>query len=121
MNASEQTRRVEALALLEVFCKRILPGAIRRIAAWKGLSRGQIPDLTDELRQELAVDCLLHADTVVQLAAPQRHSRWMRAAERWIYHHRLGRSQGRHGLGRCGRRRTRHRQGLGGRAGALGL
>ncbi|HZN40072.1 MAG TPA: hypothetical protein VFD82_14795 [Planctomycetota bacterium] len=93
MNASEQTRRVEALALLEVFTKRILPGAIRRIAAWKGIRRGQIPDLTDELRQELAVDCLLHADTVVRLPTSERHTRWMRAAERWIYHHRVGRNK----------------------------
>lgn len=91
MNVNEHTKRVEALALLEDFTKRILPGAIRRIAAWKGIRRGQIPDLTDELRQELAVDCLLHADTVVRLPAPERHARWMRAAERWIYHHRVGR------------------------------
>src|SRR5262245_6979317 len=93
MNASEQTRRVEALALLEVFTKRILPGAIRRIAAWKGIRRGQIPDLTDELHQELAVDCLLHADTVVRLPTSERHTRWMRAADRWIYHHRVGRNK----------------------------
>jgi hypothetical protein len=84
---------MEALALLEVFTMRILPGAVRRLAAWEGLRRGQIPDLTDELRQELAVDCLMHADTVVQLPAPERHARWMRAAERWIYHHRVGRSK----------------------------
>jgi len=93
MDASEQMRRAEALALLEVFTKRILPGAIRRIAAWKGITRGQIPDLTDEVRQELAVDCLSHTDTVVQLPTAQRHARWLRTAERWIYHHRVGRSK----------------------------
>ncbi|HEX6810494.1 MAG TPA: hypothetical protein VF384_02620 [Planctomycetota bacterium] len=93
MNIDEQKRRLEALALLEVFCQRILPGALRRIAGWKGLARGQLPDLTDELHQELAVDCLLHANTVVHLPPSQRHARWLRAAERWIYHHRLGRNQ----------------------------
>lgn len=87
MNASEQQLRDAALAHLQTFCKRILPGTIRRIAAWKRLPSGQLPDLLEDLHQELALDCLDDPAVITQLSPAARNTRWMRLAERWIYHH----------------------------------
>lgn len=89
MNAPDDPRRLAALALLQTFCARILPGIVRRIAAWKHLSSARIPDLLEELHQELAIDCLEDPDRVLELEAAERNARWMRLAERWIYHHLL--------------------------------
>lgn len=80
-----------ALALLATFCTRILPGTVRRIAAWKRLPRGALADLRAEVQQELAIDCLEHTALVTMLSPAQRHARWMRLAERWIYRHRVSR------------------------------
>jgi len=87
MHASDDPLRREALLHLEAFCSRILPGTVRRIAMWKQLRSGHLPELVLELRQELAVDCLEDPATIVRLTAPARNTRWMRFAERWIYRH----------------------------------
>jgi len=83
----DPSARTEALAHLRTFGARILPGTLRRIARWKQLGRGELPELRDELLQELTLDCLQHAATIVALAPAQRHGRWMRLAERWVYRH----------------------------------
>ena len=80
--------RLEALRHLQHFAATILPGTVRRIAAWKRIPLGATADLVLELHQELAVDCLEHARQVLDLPPPARHARWMRMAERWIYQHR---------------------------------
>jgi hypothetical protein len=77
----------EALALLRAFGTRILPGTLRRIARWKRLARDELPDLCEELMQELAVDCLEHTATITTMPTAQRNGRWMRMAERWVYRH----------------------------------
>ncbi len=74
-----------ALDLLEPFASRVLPGTVRRIAAWRRLPRAVTIDLLDDLRQELALDCLQHGQTICDLPQPERHRRWMRLAERWIH------------------------------------
>ncbi|MBX3463858.1 MAG: hypothetical protein KF830_11870 [Planctomycetes bacterium] len=81
--------RAEALALLDLFCRRLLPGLLRRIATWKQLGRGELPELAEDVRQELALDCLQHAAVVRALPATARHARWMRLAERWVYRQRV--------------------------------
>jgi hypothetical protein len=86
---TEHRERERALAHLHTFGTRILPGTLRRIASWKQLGRGELPELRDELLQELAVDCLQHAPAIVSMPAAQRHGRWMRLAERWVYRHHL--------------------------------
>ncbi|MEO6595389.1 MAG: hypothetical protein ABIP94_11610 [Planctomycetota bacterium] len=91
MNECDPTLRYAALALLETFSLRVLPGILRRIAQWKHIHHNALPDLLDDLRQELALDCLLHPETVVHATTRQRHARWMRLAERWVYHQRFGR------------------------------
>lgn len=83
----DPTERAAALALLHTFGSRLLPGTLRRIAGWKQLGRGELPELLDELLQELAVDCLQHARAIVSMTPSQRHGRWMRLAERWVYRH----------------------------------
>jgi hypothetical protein len=85
--STDEPDRAEALALLQAFGARVLPGTLRRIAAWKRLGRGELPQLTEDLLQELAIDCLLHARTIVALPPGPRHARWMRMAERWVYRH----------------------------------
>lgn len=80
-----------ALTLLATFCTRILPGTVRRIASWKRLPRGALAELQAEVRQELAIDCLEHGALVVALSPAQRHARWMRLAERWIYRQHVSR------------------------------
>lgn len=81
--------RTAALALLQTFGERILPGTLRRVAVWKRLGRRELPELAAELMQELALDCLEHAALIVALSESQRHGRWMRLVERWIYRHRV--------------------------------
>jgi hypothetical protein len=79
--------RERALAFLDTFCTRVLPGTIRRLVAWKGLPHHLQVELRAELRQELALDTLEHAAEVLSLAPPARHARWMRVAERYVYRH----------------------------------
>jgi len=81
----QAARREAALDLLAEFQQRILPGALRRIATWKGLSRQQVRDLAEDIAHELVIDCLTARDTIVSLPARERHARWLRLAERWIY------------------------------------
>lgn len=92
MPTTELDTRSEALQLLQIFAQRILPGAIRRIAAWQNLPLLQVRDLCAEVRQELAVDCLENPALVTALPPRQRHARWLRATERWIYHQRSARA-----------------------------
>lgn len=80
-----ETARAAALSLLANFCERILPGALRRIAIWKGIPRRTMLALRDDVRQELALDCLEHIDEVLAAPPARRHARWMRRAERHVY------------------------------------
>ncbi|MCA8966165.1 MAG: hypothetical protein KDC48_14875, partial [Planctomycetes bacterium] len=73
-----------ALDLLEPFVARVLPGTVRRIATWRSLSSAVATDLLDDLRQELALDCLQHGRAIRDLPQPERHRRWMRLVECWI-------------------------------------
>lgn len=77
--------RNRALELLEGFRQRLLPGVLRRIAAWKAIPTPQLAQLRDDVVQELFVDCLTHAREVVRLAPRDRHARWMQVAERTLY------------------------------------
>ena len=87
MKVNEHTRRMVALALLEEFTRRILPGAIRRIAAWKGIKRGQIPDLMDELRAVPYTDVeFLECCPPLPEAPPQLKARHARARLAWRAH-----------------------------------
>lgn len=82
---TDERDRLAALELLHSFGEQVLPGALRRIAAWKQLARAELPELTRDLLQELAVDCLMHPREVVALTDAGRYERWIRLAERWIY------------------------------------
>ncbi len=86
-NALDERTRELALACLASFCARVLPGTVRRIAAWKRLPRFVQGELRGELQQELAVDALAHAAEVLALPPAARHARWMRLAERFVYRH----------------------------------
>ncbi|MCB9876084.1 MAG: hypothetical protein H6835_00650 [Planctomycetes bacterium] len=79
---SPDPTRQRALAHLETFVRRLLPGALARIAAWKGQPRGWLSPWRDDLRQELAVDCLSNAELIVGLEQRERHRRWLRLIER---------------------------------------
>ncbi|MGB3967461.1 MAG: hypothetical protein WBO45_12100, partial [Planctomycetota bacterium] len=81
----DSTARARALDHLALFCDRILPGTVRRIIAWKQLSPRALPDMCDEARQELAVDCLQNYWQLAVQPQPLLHARWMRLAERMIY------------------------------------
>ncbi|MBL8752928.1 MAG: hypothetical protein JNK15_06460 [Planctomycetes bacterium] len=81
----EDAARAQALAWLETFCTRFLPGTLRRIMVWKRLPRHCLAELIDETRQELAVDCLENVWLVVAQPTPARHLRWMRCVERFVY------------------------------------
>lgn len=87
--ASENDRPAErerALALLAEFTTRVLPGILRRIGVWKGISPAALQELDADVRQELTLDCLSRPDVVLGASAAARHARWIRLAERWIYH-----------------------------------
>ncbi len=77
--------RQQALTHLKAFSSRLLPGTIRRITTWKRLPRASRPELLAEIRQELAIDCLLHAEAIVAAPSEERHARWMRLADRFAH------------------------------------
>lgn len=77
--------RTAALELLTQFQHQILPGALRRVATWKSIPHRLLQEWLDDVVQELAVDCLQHANVIVRLPERQRHARWMRRAEAVIY------------------------------------
>lgn len=81
----EPDPRRTALHLLDAFCRGPLHPTVRRSAAWKGLDRNQIPDLIEDIVQELAVDVLTAPERAIGLPQDERHRRWMQIAERWIY------------------------------------
>jgi hypothetical protein len=78
-----------ALALFEPFARRLLPGALRRLARRRGYTEARRVDLLADVKQELRLDCVEHAGLIVQLSAQERHQRWFRIAERWVYRQRL--------------------------------
>ena len=81
--------RTESLTLAHRFCAHHLSATVRRIATWKRLAGATVPDLIADLAQEIVVDCLEQPGLIVQLGERARHRRWMRLAERWIYHERV--------------------------------
>ena len=78
-----------ALALFEPFARRLLPGALRRLASRRGYTDARRVDLLADVKQELRLDCVEHAGLIAQLSAQERHQRWFRLAERWVYRQRL--------------------------------
>lgn len=88
-----ESERATALQHLEHFRRRILPGALRRIASWKGIPRALLRDWLDDVLQELAVDCVENARILASLDDRERHARWMRRTEKVIYRHRRGRNE----------------------------
>src|SRR5262245_25374577 len=76
-----------ALAALEPFLQRLLPAMLRCNRRWRRLPEPSRRDLIGDLRQELRLDCLEHLPVVLQLPQRERHQRWFRLVERWIYRH----------------------------------
>lgn len=89
----EESTRTEALELLTRFQRRILPGMLRRVAAWKGIPNPMLREWQEDVIQELAVDCLENARAVAELPDRERHARWMRRAEAVIYRLRQSRNK----------------------------
>ena len=91
MTATDDGEGARALALAHwrMFCRRALPGTLRRIAAWKGVPPQSFRDLLDDVAQEIAADCLEHAAVIAALPLEARHARWMRLMERMIYQDRF--------------------------------
>ncbi len=87
MSCTDSARNL-ALDYLDHFRRRILPGVLRRIAAWKGIRPQRLRDWQADIHQELALDCLEHAITIAKMPERERHTRWMRLTERIIYRHR---------------------------------
>lgn len=81
----DDATRAEALRLLQPFVQRILPVIVRRIANRRGAVLAARLELEAEVRQELALDSLEHADEVCRLDERGRHSRWFRLTERTAY------------------------------------
>ena len=76
-----------ALAALEPFLQRLLPAMLRCNRRWRRLPEPTRHDLIGDLRQELRLDCLEHLPVVLQLPQRERHQRWFRLVERWLYRH----------------------------------
>lgn len=75
----------EALLRLDQFGQRILPMAVARLARWRGCHRNTRLDLLDEMRQELALDCIEHPSLICSLPTAQRHKRWFQLLHRSYY------------------------------------
>jgi hypothetical protein len=69
---------------LEAFRRGALLATLRRLAVWKGLGP-QHQDVVDDLRQELALDCVANATLVTNLDRRARHARWFRLVQREHY------------------------------------
>lgn len=77
--------RQQALLALEPFTGRLLRQHIRRHRRCRGASSARRSQIFTDLQQELRADCIEHAKEVLLLPARERHTRWFRIAERWIY------------------------------------
>lgn len=73
--------RQRALDLLATFEDRHLLGLLRRIAAWKGHPLACAAQLLDDVRQELALDCLENAAEIVELTHTELRQRWFRRVQ----------------------------------------
>ncbi len=89
MTKTPPTPRDRALEFLQGFLRRSLPALERRLACWKGLSSRLHGDIFDDLHQELALDCLEHAELILSLSAHERHGRWFRLLQKHHYQLRL--------------------------------
>jgi hypothetical protein len=87
-NCRDPASQAAALATLEPFARRLLPGVLRRLSAWRGLTVAGREDLAAELLQELRLDCLEQPATIVELTPRERHQRWFRLVARWVYRQR---------------------------------
>ncbi|MEQ1630855.1 MAG: hypothetical protein ABL997_00685 [Planctomycetota bacterium] len=81
----EDAQRREALLSLQWFTTRLLRGQLRRHGRCRHRPSSQQRELLADLRQELMVDCLSHLDAVLALPPHERHRRWFRFVERWLY------------------------------------
>ncbi len=77
--------REQALACLARFEQRYLAAALRRLTQWKGFDARRHEDVLDDVRQELAVDCLVGAEEVLALEERERHRRWFRIVQQVHY------------------------------------
>ncbi len=77
----------DALQRCETFLRDRLPGILRRYAVWKGLDRDLHADVVDDMRQEVVLDCLQHAQQVCDLPEPDLRTRWYRLVQRHHYRH----------------------------------
>lgn len=73
------------MALLDDFVQRALPTLLRRMRCWKGLHPRHHADIIEDLRQDLLLDCLEHADALAAMSQVERHGRWFRLLERRHY------------------------------------
>ncbi len=76
------------LLALAPFLQRLLPAMLRRHRRWRSLAGANRLELLADLHQELRLDSLEHEALVVALPPRERHQRWFRLAERWIYRQR---------------------------------
>lgn len=79
--------RERAIEHLRTFEERHLPSALRRLAQWKGFDARRDPDLVDDVRQELAIDCLSDPDAIIAASEDARTRRWFRLVH--LVHYRL--------------------------------
>lgn len=83
--ASTVGPRERALALLRTFRVSVLPSFVRRSRSWTGLDPSAHADVIDDVSQELALDCVENAETIVALSPQARHKRWLRLAQQQHY------------------------------------
>lgn len=77
--------REQALVLLELFRARVLPSFLRRLRTWSGFDPAAHADVVDDVCQEIALDCVRNAASLLAMTPPARHRRWLRLAQRQHY------------------------------------
>ncbi|MFK7741160.1 MAG: hypothetical protein AB8H80_12650 [Planctomycetota bacterium] len=80
-----ETDILAALGHCQMFCRRLLPGVLRRVSSWKGVAPGVLYGWREDLEQELAADCIENSADILRLTARERHARWMQRSERLLY------------------------------------
>jgi hypothetical protein len=85
----ENEPRARTLAALERFLQRLLPYHVRRSSRWRHACPELRRQLTDELRQELTVDCLSSVAEIDALPERAQNRRWFQMSDRWLYRERM--------------------------------
>jgi hypothetical protein len=67
------------------FVRCLLPGLLRQLGVWEGLTSARRREVVEDLCQDLSLDFLENRAALAEMAAAERHQRWFRLVNRRHY------------------------------------